>query len=1071
MKLNTLKFKLFMIVSLLFLTTGNAQKTLDIFEKNVNKENQIEIKQHLKKDNKSLEILMMFGEKPLQLILSKNKIFGQNTKCLIDDGTGKLVETPMKEEQSYSGKFKEYPNYHVNAIVFDQQVLATIFKQDGTSYQITPSITESNKYNITKDVINSITTNKCTAGKLIDISSSIEWNSSDSKRAISELDKTNSNHKNIINSSTSSKPNKVMEVLEFEIGVEIGSKAFFANSAYNGDLTKAQMAAQSIIGNLNARFLSAAGVRFRLGTLVVRTNSNTDPLRNKVVSTGGDSNANSSLRAFRDYWKNNPDEVGNTHDLAVYHVKYPPSGLAYVGGVGTTNNKYSTLGGNGATSWANGTAAHEVGHLFGLYHVNQSQRFYEAKPRNDQGSNNSGGNQDFFSIMDGRGRHNIGRMPVTEANTVLALRDKRKESGDLIKNPQKTKPYGVFDEANVTISKPRIVIDVIANDYDINNDVLDVRLLDTKSFLGGTISLSSDTGPGGRNQIIYSAPSSGISTRDFFHYTVFDTSGKSDFGVVYIDQVEEIDIDDKEIAFDFGTQSSPLFSNAIRVSHKTKTPDYGWQNTNDLGSRDRGAATGVNDYNRDFIQSTKNKKFEVNVDRGVWNVLITFGDRDFTHDKMAVKAQGELRLKDVKTNPKQFLNRSFNVDVKDGKITLEFMDQGGSDKNWAITRLALKKVKDFPPLTAETTFDFGTPSSPIFNNAIRIDHTTNFNDYGWVNTNELDSRDRGIDDNINALNRDFIFSKKSKVFEARVKPGVWEVLITFGDRLFDRDRMAVKAEGKLKISNFSTQATQFRNGSFQTEVKDGKLSLEFSDLGGENPHWTITRVKIKRVSELLSKPPIGAVIGLIGNNGKYVSSENGKASMNCNRSRLGNLEQFTVIDAGNGKIALKDKNGNYVSSENGRKPMISNRQRLGSWEKFTWKLNNGKVTLKGNNNLYVSSENGTKSMNCNRNRIGSFERFDIYIVKGSTKEEQSETTKHGKPFIYPNPTNNGIISVNGVKKDDLISIIDYTGKIIKREIINDFFSEYTLNLSTYNNGVYFIKINNDNTIKVILSKK
>lgn len=1071
-KIKNLRLKFSIIACLLFFI-ANAQKTDDVFGKNMGQRDQIEIKQNYREKDEVLEIQIMLAEESHQLTLSKNEIFGPNTKCLIDDGKGKLIEVPMNEEQIYSGKFKEYPNYHVKATLVDQQFKLDVFRGDGTLYQITPSKTILNKYNITKSAPSSMLQNECPIEKSQEISNSRGLEHLKTEDVIVGSGDSQKSYEDIIDSAKSLRSTKSMEVLEFEIGVEIGSKAFFASSAYNGDLAKAQKAAQSIIGNLNARFLSAAGVRFKLGTVVIRTNSNTDPLRDKVVSTGGASGARGSLRAFGDYWKNNPDKVGNTHDLAVYHVKYPPSGLAYVSGVGTTNNKYATLGGNGATSWADGTAAHEVGHLFGLHHVNQSQRFYEAKPRNSQGSSNSGGNQDFFSIMDGRGRHNISRMPVTEANTVISTRNKRRGAGDLIKNPQKTKPYGVFDEANVTISKPSVLIDVIANDYDINNDVLDASLLDTKSFLGGTIKLSSGTGPGGRNQIIYKAPPSGISKRDFFHYTVFDTSGKSDFGVVYIDQVKEININDKEIVFDFGTQSSPLFSKAIRVSHKTKTADYRWLSTNDLGSRDRGAGTGVNEFNQDFIQSSKNNTFEVNVDRGVWNVLITFGDKNFVHDKMAVKAQGELKLKDIKTNPKQFLNRSFDLNVKDGKIALEFLDQGGSDKNWVVTRVVLKRIRNYPPLANETTFDFGTPSSKIFDNAVRIDHTTKFNDFGWTNTSDLDSRDRGEDSNTNSLNRDFVFSNKRKVFEARVKPGVWEVLVTFGDKLFDRDRMAVKAEGELKISNFSTKAGRFRNGRFQTEVKDGKLSLEFSDQGGSNPHWTITRVKIKRVSGLLSKPPIGATIGLIGNNGKYVSSENSRSSMNCNRSSLGSLEQFTVVDAGNGKIALKDKNGNYVSSEDGKKAMISNRKRLGNWEKFTWGLNNGKITLKGNNNRYVSSENGAKPMNCNRNRIGSFERFDVFILKSSTKkeEQQVESIKQDKPYAYPNPTSDGIIVISKIRKDDVLTIFDYTGKVIKEEKIKRSLNQHIVDLSKYNDGVYFIKINNDNTIKVILSKK
>ncbi len=125
-----------------------------------------------------------------------------------------------------------------------------------------------------------------------------------------------------------------MDVLEYEIGVEIGSRSFFG-SAYNGNLAIAQASAQSIIGHLNSRFLHGSGVKFTLGTVIIRTNASTDPLRDLVTGTGTSPTASSSLVAFRNYWNNNPGEVGTTHDVAVYHVKAATSGLAYVNRVAT----------------------------------------------------------------------------------------------------------------------------------------------------------------------------------------------------------------------------------------------------------------------------------------------------------------------------------------------------------------------------------------------------------------------------------------------------------------------------------------------------------------------------------------------------------------------------------------------------------------------------------------------------------------------------------------------------------------------------------------------------------------
>lgn len=124
-------------------------------------------------------------------------------------------------------------------------------------------------------------------------------------------------------------------------------------------------------------------------------------------------------------------------------------------------------------------------------------------------------------------------------------------------------------------------------------------------------------------------------------------------------------------------------------------------------------------------------------------------------------------------------------------------------------------------------------------------------------------------------------------------------------------------------------------------------------------------------------PPIGQVIALKGFNGKYVSGENGTDDMHCDRVTAQSWEHFTVIDAGNGQIALRSM-GKYVSSENGTQPITCNRAAVGDWEKFTWEVNpDGTVFLKGNNGKYISSENGTQAMTCNRTTPSGWEAFTV----------------------------------------------------------------------------------------------
>ena len=121
--------------------------------------------------------------------------------------------------------------------------------------------------------------------------------------------------------------------------------------------------------------------------------------------------------------------------------------------------------------------------------------------------------------------------------------------------------------------------------------------------------------------------------------------------------------------------------------------------------------------------------------------------------------------------------------------------------------------------------------------------------------------------------------------------------------------------------------------------------------------------------------PLGATIALKGNNGKYVSSENGAQPVTCNRGAVGGWEKFIVVDAGGGTIALRGNNGRYISSENGAQSMTCNRTAIGAWEKFTVGVTGNQITLRGNNGRFVSSENGTRSMTCNRTSAQGWERF------------------------------------------------------------------------------------------------
>lgn len=221
-----------------------------------------------------------------------------------------------------------------------------------------------------------------------------------------------------------------------------------------------------------------------------------------------------------------------------------------------------------------------------------------------------------------------------------------------------------------------------------------------------------------------------------------------------------------------------------------------------------------------------------------------------------------------------------------------------------------------------------------------------------------------------------------------------------------------------------------------------------------------------------SGAPIGQTIWLRGFNNQYVSSENGQASMMCNRPTVQGWERFTVVDAGNGNIALRGSNGQYVSSENGQSAMMCDRPSIGTWEVFEWiDLGGGQVAFKGNNGMYVSSENGQTAMNCNRPSVGGWEAFHwgtIVSAQSSSSNLQMAKVALNTPQdfqVYPNPAT-GAFTVQ-VAAPSQVNIFDVNGRIVLEKSI-----ETSLSVEGLKSGLYLVKMHNgSNTItKKILVK-
>jgi len=276
--------------------------------------------------------------------------------------------------------------------------------------------------------------------------------------------------------------------------------------------------------------------------------------------------------------------------------------------------------------------------------------------------------------------------------------------------------------------------------------------------------------------------------------------------------------------FDFGTSTSPVMIGYTRVTESTVySPGlgYGWT-TGVFGSRDRGTPDSLR---RDFVFSSSDRGFNVDLADGEYTVKVIIGDDKYRHDNIDMYAEGALMLNDVTVSAGSFVERTFGVEVTDGQLNLMFADDGGTDVNWVIN--AIEITPGPPPFWRG--YDFGTASSPLEPDYIRITHSN--------------ARDRGAPDN---LRRDFIFDSSDATFVPWDIPnGDYLVTVTIGDQNYRHDLIDVYAEGFLKINDLTVEAGNFAERTFTVTLSDGELNLRFHDGGGTDANWVVNAITIE----------------------------------------------------------------------------------------------------------------------------------------------------------------------------------------------------------------------------------
>ncbi len=130
--------------------------------------------------------------------------------------------------------------------------------------------------------------------------------------------------------------------------------------------------------------------------------------------------------------------------------------------------------------------------------------------------------------------------------------------------------------------------------------------------------------------------------------------------------------------------------------------------------------------------------------------------------------------------------------------------------------------------------------------------------------------------------------------------------------------------------------------------------------------------------------PIGETVWLKAQNNKFVSAWSDDVALRADGDQLGAEDQFSVVEAGDGKVALRSvKIGKYVAAVDGRS-LYADGSSIGVEDRYTWQTNqDGTVCLKSEyTDKYVVAESaGDAPLIANRDQCRSWERFAWGVAK------------------------------------------------------------------------------------------
>ena len=176
-------------------------------------------------------------------------------------------------------------------------------------------------------------------------------------------------------------------------------------------------------------------------------------------------------------------------------------------------------------------------------------------------------------------------------------------------------------------------------------------------------------------------------------------------------------------------------------------------------------------------------------------------------------------------------------------------------------------------------------------------------------------------------------------------------------------------------------ATVTISGGFSTT---GVQSIRIANTGSSE--CNINSIRFTKTSNTIpsttSVPVSVATVSLKANNGGYLSWQSASPyTLTCEATSETANAQFTLVDAGAGRTALRASNGKYVRYSASDK-LYADATTLGSNEQFTLNRLNRSVAIQGPNSLFLT-QNANDPVLCSKSILAGWEYFMVTTLSAT----------------------------------------------------------------------------------------